>query len=197
MESRDEFLLLVDAFHHERETHRRAAPGTHARSAAAARLRDLDAAFERRLRAWAADERLRQAWRKTLHHGAPAPHEPGPLPKVAFRGRSDAGSEAVAFAGADGMVDLHIDGTLARRLPSLALTTRGGHATLEIDGLPVFEERFAAPRAAREALDAWVSHPDGAPPWLHAAALVTDGLIDRHFALTPRGRRALAAGVPA
>ena len=30
------------------------------------------------------------------------------------------------------------------------------------------------------------------PPWEHASELLEDGLIDVHFALTPRGHRALA-----
>lgn len=34
---------------------------------------------------------------------------------------------------------------------------------------------------------------DEPPPWDFASELLADGLIDVHFALSPRGRRALAS----
>jgi len=48
----------------------------------------------------------------------------------------------------------------------------------------------AAPSALRALRDFRASGGD--PPWQHTSALLSDGLIDPDFALTARGRRALA-----
>lgn len=54
-----------------------------------------------------------------------------------------------------------------------------------------FTETF---EVSTEALDALAdfSERGGNPPWEHASELLADGLIDVHFALPARGRRALA-----
>jgi hypothetical protein len=47
--------------------------------------------------------------------------------------------------------------------------------------------------ASEEDLQALAEFLDrGESPWEHASELLADGLIDVHFALTPRGHRALA-----
>ena len=53
-----------------------------------------------------------------------------------------------------------------------------------------FDERFAASRSALAALRL-MTESGGAPPYRHARELLLDGLVDRNFGLTPRGRRAL------
>ncbi|MDP2313206.1 MAG: hypothetical protein Q8P41_09900 [Pseudomonadota bacterium] len=186
-------MLYVDAYHHERETHRRAAHQTHARAAAASRMRDIDATFERRVRAWTIDERLRQAWRNAFHHAAPPPLLPAPVPKLLFRGRSVAGAELTAMASARGDVDVFIDGNHVRRMPSLGLRTERGRTELALGPDLVFEERFAASHEALDALRRWVADPSGGPPIAYAVDLAADGLLDRHYELTARGRRAVAA----
>jgi len=49
----------------------------------------------------------------------------------------------------------------------------------------------------REELSALVhpyrDEPAGSPRWDYASELLTDGLIDVRFGLTPRGKRAIAA----
>jgi hypothetical protein len=54
-----------------------------------------------------------------------------------------------------------------------------------------FEETLSASPAALRAL-ADFRDRGGTPPWEHASELLADGLIDVHFDLTPRGRRAVA-----
>ena len=63
-------------------------------------------------------------------------------------------------------------------------------STLHVDGFE-FRETFSASPDALQALDAFLAD-GGSPPWEHATELLADGLIDTHFDLTPRGRRALA-----
>jgi hypothetical protein len=190
--SREELLALVKAYHHERETHRRTAAGTHARVAAAARMRDLDAAFERHLRAWTVDERLRRGWRDALHHGGPPPLRPEPAPRLLFRGVSDANSDAQVRRGPDGRTELYVDGALVRRAIPLTVTRREGRSWFEVEPGLVFEERFAVSPAAMAALRAWVQDPRGEPPWRYAVELAAEGLLDEHLAVTERGRRAVA-----
>ncbi|MGF1509748.1 MAG: host attachment protein [Myxococcota bacterium] len=52
-------------------------------------------------------------------------------------------------------------------------------------------EIFEVPEEALRALESFYSTTDEAPPWQWAQALFEDGLVDDHFALTPRGSRAL------
>jgi len=42
------------------------------------------------------------------------------------------------------------------------------------------------------ALDRYRDQSDASPPWEYASELLDDGLIDVHFDLTPRGKRATA-----
>jgi hypothetical protein len=54
-------------------------------------------------------------------------------------------------------------------------------------------EIFNASPEALQTLAEFVESDHESPPWDYAAELLADGLIDTHFALTPRARRALAA----
>src|SRR6266545_3850116 len=54
-----------------------------------------------------------------------------------------------------------------------------------------YDEIFAVSDEALQALAEFLDRGDS-PPWEHASELLADGLIDVHFALTPRGHRALA-----
>ena len=54
-----------------------------------------------------------------------------------------------------------------------------------------FREQFDGGPGALRALRRFRAS-DGDPPWEHASALLSDGLIDVDFGLTARGRRALA-----
>jgi hypothetical protein len=52
--------------------------------------------------------------------------------------------------------------------------------------------RPAASADALEALATFLAKGES-PPWEYVEELLSDGLIDTHAALTPRGRRALAS----
>jgi hypothetical protein len=160
-------------------------------------MRELDTAFERRVRAWAVDERLRQAWRDTFHRSSPVPMRPAAVPRVLFRGRSEAGSEVQACTGRGRDIDIRVDGQVVRRVEALNIERRDGRTFLRLDPLPPFEEAFGAPPEAIRALRTWVNDPSGEPPWRYALDLAADGLLDRHFELTPRGRRAVEVRQPA
>lgn len=191
--AREELLAYVDTYRHHRETHRRAAAGTHARAAASARMQELDTTFERLLRGWGVDERARQAWRNSFHHGATPPLVPEPIAPLLFLGRSEAGSEARVTRARDGSVEVWVDGNVVRRLRGLSLRSSEGRTWFELDTHLQYEEAFEAPAEAVEALRRWTADPSGDPPLAFAAALAADGLTDRHFALTQRGRRAVGA----
>ena len=63
--------------------------------------------------------------------------------------------------------------------------------SFRVDGIEAHETFTASPEAL-DALDDFLD--DGKPPpWDYASELLSDGLIDTHFAVTPRGRRALVA----
>lgn len=189
--AREELLAYVDAYRHQRETHRRAAEGTHARTSAAARMKEVERAFEQHLHGWGADEPLREAWRNAFHHGGELPLQPEPLPVLLFKGRSEAGFEVRAVRAKDGPVEIYVDGGMVRRLNGLSLRASNGRTWFDFDATLVFQEEFDAPPEAVDALRAWIADPSRNPPLEHAAALAADGLTDRNFALTQRGRRAV------
>lgn len=160
-----------------------------------ARLLDLEQRFERALEEGVPDERIREAWREFLHLRAPAPSEPPPIAPLLFRGRSDVGSEVVVRECPDGLFDVEVDGSPIQRVSGLDLASDGGSTALRVAGLRTFKETFAAPPEALEALRAWVERSEGEPPWEHLRELAADGLIDGHFGLTRRGRRAVSGGL--
>jgi hypothetical protein len=163
-----------------------------------ARLLELEERFERALGEQVADEELRRSWREHLHGRAPAPREPGPLPMLLFRGRSDAGSEVSVCEADSAGLRIEVDGALVDRAEDRtnALDLRpdggdGGAWLFRIPGLGEFRETFSASPDAVELLRAWVDDPRGEAPWPALRELAADGLVDRTFALTDRGRRAL------
>lgn len=186
--SRRELELLVAEFRHVRSEHERAGPGGSVRRHLHTRLLHLSERFDRLLEEWVPGEETREAWRACLHHGAPAPAEPRESPPaLVFKGRSEAGAVAEVRERPDGDYDVVVDGGLLERV-ALGAGLEAG--ILRLDGLE-FREVFGASRAALEAA-AFFAGEGGAPPWEHARELVADGIVDATFALTPRGRRALA-----
>jgi hypothetical protein len=175
---------IVREYHHLLEEHRRTGPESTARRHLHAHLDELEHRFERLIGETVAGESERVAWRARLHHGAEAPPS-APARPLAFKGRSEAGSVVEIRERPDGDFDVEIDGVPIDRL--------GDHIDFHVyvDGDREYPEVFDAPPAAREALAAWVADPAGEPPWEHAHDLLDDGLIDRYFGLTDRGRRAV------
>jgi hypothetical protein len=191
--TRLELERIVAEYHHLRAEHQRAGQESSARRHMEARLEELSRHFERLLEEWVPQERWREAWREHLHGEAPAPPEPTPIPPLLFRGASEAGSVAVVYEGAGGECEVLVDGALVERISAEELKKeRRTPLTLRVGGED-FREIFTAPAPALAAARAYFAHPDGEPPWEHAVALAADGLIDRTFALTARGHRALAA----
>jgi hypothetical protein len=188
---RETLQALAHHYNHLRNEHKRAPAGSSDRRRAEDEMLDVRERFERMLDEWVPADELREAWVDHLRNRAPLPDRPEALRPVVVRGRSDAGSIAEVRRGRDGL-DLEIDGSLVERVVAdkdLAVRTPG--ARLRVDGF-VFQETFAVSDDALDALDAFLE--DGsAPPWDLAPELLSDGLIDVHFELTPRGARALRA----
>jgi hypothetical protein len=192
-----EIELLVRETQHVHNQHARATADS-VRRKQHARLLELETRFERTLKEEVPDEALRQAWRDHLHLRGPAPSEPQPLPIIVFRGRSEATSEVLVRETASAELRIEVDGALLQRTVARAggldLRHEGASWLLRIEGLGDFRETFAASPGAIDALRAWTDHPSGEPPWKEYRELAADGLVDRTFALTPRGRRALGRG---
>jgi hypothetical protein len=190
--SRRELELLVGEYRHLRSEHERAGEGSRARRRLGERLLEVRRRLDRLLEVWVAEEQTREAWREHLHHGGRAPAEPGDSPPaLVFRGRSRAGSAAEVRERPDGDFDVRVDGGLVERAELGDDLAQELPCTLRLDGLE-FREVFAAPAEALAAAEEFFAAPAGPPPWKHARELVADGIVDTTFALTPRGRRALA-----
>lgn len=150
----------------------------------------LASRFERLLVEAVADERARRRWREHLHHRAPEPLAPESPPPLLFRGRSESGSRVEIVERADGTLDVMVDGACEERLESAdeLLATLPG-LSFRLGGV-AFAETFAASSKALESLVETIEL-GGPPPYRYARELLLDGLIDRDFGLTVRGRRAL------
>ena len=192
---RDVLRATARAYNHVLEEHRRAGAESASRRHLRQELDELETRFERLLGRWVPAETVRTSWRGHLHAGAPPPPEPvAPERRLAFKGRSDAGSVASAWRGRDlGDYEVFVDGKPIGRFDRAdELAERNGPRTAVFDGIE-FREIFDAPAAAVDALGGFVAAEPGiAPPWRWAGELLADGLIDQDFGLTPRGRRRLA-----
>jgi hypothetical protein len=184
-------VQIAHEFRHVREEHRRMHAGGRGRRRDQLRLDELEGRFERIVAEWIDDEALRERWRLYLHSGGEAPAEPAAdIHPLVYRGASDAGSIVELRTAGESELEVWIDGVLAERTSARAeLRGTGPPAQLDVGGVRS-RETFGAPTDALHALNDFVSN-GGRPPWEHASALVSDGLVDDHFALTPRGHRAL------
>jgi hypothetical protein len=189
---REELEALVRHYHHVESEHERAHPEGSVRHHLEPRLHDDRERFERLLAAYVPDEGARRAWRDFLHHRGGEPSGPPAIRPVVFKGRSGAGSVVQARRDRSGELAVEVDGRLVERLPGQVIPIADGHpAVLRLDGTEFRELFDAGPDALRALRDFRAS--GGEPPWEHTSALLADGLIDPDFALTARGRRALAA----
>ena len=183
---------LVRHYRHLHHEHERASPGGATRRRIEHRQLEVRERFDRVLAEWVHDDELAQQWRDHLHHRAPEPDGPPSIRPLLFRGQSEAGSLAEVRANASGEPVLDIDGTPVERFLDPELPINASHELVRPDRLP-FKETFTATPEALSELSDFLSDGEGSPPWDHAVELLADGLIDEHFALTPRGRRALTA----
>jgi hypothetical protein len=188
---REELEALARHYHHLRAEHERAPVESSTRRRLEERLLEVRERFERVLEEWVPDEELRQEWRDYLHYRRPEPEGPEPIRRVVFRGRSDVGTN-VEITGAGDELRVEVDGSLVERIDGDEdFTDPRPLVRFRLNGVE-FQETFQASPAAVRALADFVESEGSSPPWEHAAELLADGLIDVHFDLTPRGRRALA-----
>jgi hypothetical protein len=194
--SREELEALVREGHHLREEHRRAHAGSRARRLLRKRLLDCERRFERLLEEWVPDERVRRAWREHFFEGGPEPDEPERRAPLVYRGRSSTGTVVELREVGPRECLVEVDGSPVKRI-ELDHVFADTHApvTFVLDGVELTEAFDVSPRALA-ALRAFVDGRRPDPPWRYAAELVADGLVDRSFALTPRGRRALVTSLP-
>jgi hypothetical protein len=192
---REELETLARHYHRLNSEHEQAHLESSVRRRLEARLIEVRERFDRLLDEWVPDADLREAWRRYLEHRAPEPDSPTPTPRLAFRGRSDAGSTAEVVGDDDDDLEVVVDGALVARIAGKKDFARTDpFARFDLDGLE-FAETFDASPDALAALAEFVeseSWKDLEPPWSYASELLTDGLVDVNFALTARGRRALA-----
>jgi hypothetical protein len=150
----------------------------------------LAATFERLLGEWihAGDEQ--DAWRAALHNHAAIPEGVGaPTSRLIFRGRTAEGVEVDVRERADGQIEIDLDGQLSERLVDRLELTFDGGGWVQIADVHA-QETFDVPTRAMQALRRWMRR-GGTPPWEHVQSLLAEGVVDEHFAITPRGRRAL------
>jgi hypothetical protein len=156
------------------------------------RLLDVRQRFDRLLEEWVPEEELRRVWWEHLHYRAPVPSGPPAIRPLVFYGVTDAGSVLEVRGKKDEELEVRVDGALTERVVAdKDLSSVTPPLSFRVDGIEAHETFTASP----EALDALADFLDDGkpPPWDHASELLSDGLIDAHFAVTPRGRRALAS----
>ena len=181
---------LVRHYHHLRHEHERASPGGATRRRIEHRQLEVRERFDRVLAEWVHDDGLAQHWRDHLQYRAPEPDGPPPIRPLLFRGQSEAGSVAEVRANASAELVLEIDGAPVERFLDHELPINDSSELVRPGRLP-FKETFTASPEALSELAEFLNDGDGSPPWDQAVELLADGLIDDHFALTHRGRRAL------
>jgi hypothetical protein len=186
---REVLEALVRHYHHLQNEHKRASPESRVRRRVEDRQLDVRERFERELAEWVHDDDLARAWRDHLQNRGPAPPGPPPISPLVFHGVNEAGAIA-EVRRKNGELAVTVDGTLAERLSVDDLPRTGNPGRFRVSET-VFEETFTASEDALGALAGFLADDGGSPPWDHAAELLADGLVDPHFALTPRGRRAL------
>ncbi|MDX6409246.1 MAG: hypothetical protein QOE13_2317 [Gaiellaceae bacterium] len=145
--------------------------------------------FDRLLEEWLPDEEVREQWREYIHGRRPEPDEPAGIEPLVFQGLTDAGS-VVQIRGEADEYEVWVDGSLQERIAArkdLSVGTPDLH--FRWDGKEI-AETFNASQEALNALARYRADSDSSPPWEYASELLADGLIDVHFDLTPRGKRA-------
>lgn len=158
---------------------------------------DLRARCDRLLDEWVPEDELRKAWRAHLQSRGAAPDGPPAIRPLAFQGIDDAGSLVQVRGKGNDEFEVLVDGGLAERVAASKDFASGEPVLRFRRGGRDVAETFGASDEALTALADFVDRAGPAarptPPWDFASELLADGLIDVHFELTPRGRRALAA----
>jgi hypothetical protein len=188
---REELDALAHYYHHLHNELERRRPAGAVRRQLQDRLLEVRERFDRVLDEWVPDPELRDAWREYLHNRRPEPSGPSAIRPLVFQGRTEAGS-IVEIRGRGDELEVIVDGALTERIAAekdLSVDRPSFRFRLNDK---MFEETFSASPEALRALADFLD-TSGQPPWEHASELLADGLIDIHFDLTARGRRALAS----
>jgi hypothetical protein len=189
---REELEALARHYHHLQVEHQNASPGSSARRHLEDKLQRVRERFDRVLGEWVPQEELRESWRAYLEHHGSVPNGPAAVEPVIFRGRSDVTGSIVEIRGRGDEARVEVDGGLLE----IVAAEDDFRATEPVVSFRLNDQEFAEIfSASDEALQALADFldSDGSPPWEYASELLADGLIDVHFAVTPRGRRALAS----
>lgn len=188
---REELDGLARHYHHLQAEHQNAQPESSPRRRLEDKLLRVRERFERVLEEWVPQEDLREAWRTYLDHHGPEPDGPAAIEPVVFCGRSEVTGSVAEIRGRGDDLLVEIDGALVERI----VADKDFAATEPVVSFRLngndYRETFAVSDEALQALAGFLDQGDP-PPWEHASELLADGLVDVHFALTPRGRRALA-----
>jgi hypothetical protein len=188
---REELAALVHHYQHLHNEVEHEKPEGSTRRELEDKLLDVRQRFDRLLDKWVLDDELREQWREYIRGRRSEPDDPAGIEPLAFEGLDDAGS-VVQVRGQADEYQVWVDGSLQERIAA--------RKDLSVDK-PVLHfrwdrkeiaETFNASEEARNALAAYRDATDVSPPWEYASELLADGLIDVHFDLTPRGKRATA-----
>ena len=190
---REELEALARRYHHLQNEHVRAAVESSTRRRIEERLDEVRERFERLLTEWVPEEELRGAWSEYLTDPTTGPPDgPPTIRPLVFYGVTDAGSVMEVRGKRGEELEVRVDGSVLERVVAdKDLSSTAGPIDFGADGIEA-REQFTASSEALDALAGFVAEGES-PPWEHATELFADGLIDVHFALTTRGRRALAS----
>jgi phosphoglycolate phosphatase-like HAD superfamily hydrolase len=187
----EELDALARHYHHLQVQHQNASPGSSARRHLEDKLLRVRERLDRALVEWVPEEDLRQAWRAYLEHHGPEPSGPPAIRPVVFRGRSDVTGSIVEIRVSGDELRVDVDGALIERVAAKKdFASTEPVVSFRLNGND-YDELFEASEEAFQALAEFLERGES-PPWDHAHELLADGLVDVHFALTPRGHRALA-----
>jgi hypothetical protein len=187
----EELDALARHYHHLQVEHQNAQPGSSNRRRLEEKLLRVRERLERVLEEWVPEEQLREAWRTYLDHHGPEPDGPPVIQPVVFRGRSEVTGSVLEIRGSGDELRVEVDGGLIERVAAEKDFSSTQPVVRYRLNENEYDEIFAVSDEALQALAEFLDRGDS-PPWEHASELLADGLIDVHFALTPRGHRALA-----
>jgi hypothetical protein len=194
---REELEALVRHYHHLQNEHKRAPVESAPRRHIENRLLDVRSRFDRLLEEWVPEPDLRRAWVEHLHSRAPMPDGPPGARPLVYAGVAEVTGSRLEIRGESGEeLEARIDGALVERLAGQRdVATTTAPLRFRLDGVR-YTEIFASPAEALQALDGFLEDELQPPPWDFARELLADGIVDTNFALTTRGRRALASRAP-
>lgn len=187
----EELDALARHYHHLQVEHQNAQPESSNRRRLEEKLLRGRERLERVLEEWVPEEQLREAWRAYLNHHGPEPDGPPAIQPLVFRGRSEVTGSIIEIRGSGDELRVEVDGGLIERVAAEKDLSSPEPVVRYRLNENEYDEIFAAPDEALQALAEFLDRGES-PPWEHASELLADGLIDVHFALTPRGHRALA-----